>query len=100
MDLIFLMVSYVGRAWLKITHDIISDHNVHFLTLSYSEHYPNKGKSNCAQIAPNMTVAGDSDDQLQVSNQSSSASENEDVTKPVTSGSATTKMFVINTCPE
>ena len=38
-----------------------------------------------------MTVAGDSDDQLHVSNQSSSASENEDVTKPGTSGSATTK---------
>ena len=23
LDLIFLMISYVGRAWLKITHDII-----------------------------------------------------------------------------
>ena len=59
--------------------------------MSYSGNYPNKGKSTCAQIAPNMTVAGDSDDQLQVSNQSSSASENEDVTKPGTAGSVTTK---------
>ena len=38
-----------------------------------------------------MTVAGDSDDQHHVSNQSYSAGENEDVTKPVTSGSVTTK---------
>ena len=42
-----------------------------------------------------MTVAGDSDDQLQVSNQSSSASENEDATKPGTSGSATTKRSLL-----
>ena len=43
-----------------------------------------------------MTVAGDSDDQLQVSNQSSSASENEDVTKGAPQGGSGAMCYMQN----